>query len=229
MLSLLQLSELKDSERRCAMHKERVLKLEEESTREIDSRSAERQTHMRSLREVQEALANTTHLNDSLQEKVRTLEEENSELLGDIKQLKKKETSLVGQMEGLEASLSAETKALQKVKQSLRKLESELSTARAEQEKDKMEYEEKLLKIKSTSGQRKQSLAEAELRLSELTRLWHADQAAKDELSHSLRSIESKYEDVNIEIQKMRELVSDITHHCCHRFVILLFCSEREK
>jgi chromosome segregation ATPase len=191
----------------CTVHKERVIKLEEESTREIDSRAIERQAHLRSLREVQESLENAMHSNSLLNEKVRVLEQDNSELVSDLKQLKKQENILVGQVEGLEASLAAESKALQKSRIAVRKLESEVASVRAEQERDKMEYEEKLLKIKSTSGQRKQSLVESELRLNEVTRLWHADQTAKDELSHNLHTAESKYEDINIEIQKLRDAV----------------------
>lgn len=202
---------MKDSERICAVHKERVIKLEEESTREIDSRAAERQAHLRALREVKESLDNSMHSNSLLNEKVKVLEQDNLELLSDLKQLKKQESSLLGQVEALEVSLATESKALEKFKTAMRELESEVSSVKADQAREKMEYEEKLLKIKSTSGQRKQSLLESEMRLNEVTRLWHADQTTKDELAHNLRTVESKYEDVNIEIQKLRESVSTNT------------------
>ena len=195
------MSDLEESERKCQIHKERALKLEQENAREFETRNSERQVHVRSLRELEESLSRATFSNKQLQGNISELEKHNTKLNSELTQARGRELAVTEEMESIRSLLSAERKALQKAKASIQKGEESLANVLADQEKERAQYQDKISHLKSISGQRKQSIIELSDQLKQ-------DKLVRERLSADLQNSTNKCSAISEELQQLKDKVA---------------------
>lgn len=186
------------------IQKERVLKLEAEVAAAHDSRMLERQSHTKVLGDTQLQLENLSTTCRLYEEKNRALEQSNRSLQHSLSDCKV-------QLEEIEKLFQDISKSLKSEKTCNRQLQDTLEILRMEKERDALQYEEKLRRINSTSGESKQILLATETRLQEVTTQLFQDKHRRDELSLSLQSAENKCEEISSEVKKLQEMVGRLS------------------
>lgn len=178
-----------------------MLKLETEAAASQDSRTLERQSQSKLLSETQLQLESVSSTCRFLEEKNRNLEQSNRALQYSLSDSK-------SQLEETERLFQDVSKALKSEKSSNRQLQDAIEILKMEKDRDLLQYEEKLRRINSLSGESKQTLFATETRLHEVTAQLFQDKHRRDELTHSLQSAEMKCEEITSEVKKLQELVS---------------------
>jgi chromosome segregation ATPase len=197
-----------DSERRCAAHKDRVAKLESEAISAHDSRIAERKTHAKTLNDIQLQYETLGASSRVLDEKVRILEQANQSLKGSMLAEATRASESKSQLEELERLHAETVRTLKQEKTASRQLQDALEILKLDKERDLLQFEEKLRRLKATTGESTQTLVATETKLTEVTTQLFQHKSRKEELQHSLEHAEEQCEKIQSQVKRLQEQVT---------------------
>lgn len=160
---------------------------------------AERQSHYKSLSDCQLQLEATTASSLALEQSNRALQRSLLESKS--------------QLEDLEQQHHEALKALKSEKALTRQLQDSYEMLKLDREQDLLQFEEKLRRINSVTGESKQTLIETETQLSEATAQLLHHKSSKERLTLSLQDAEEKCENIKSEVKRLQDAVSFL--HLC--------------
>ena len=163
---------------------------------------AERQSHYKSLSDCQLQLEAVTASSLALEQSNRALQRSLLESKS--------------QLEDLEQHYHEALKALKSEKALTRQLQDSYEMLKLDREQDLMQFEEKLRRINSATGESKQTLIETETQLSEATAQLLHHKSSKERLTLSLQDAEEKCENIKSEVKRLQDSVSSL-----HLFLLL--------
>jgi chromosome segregation ATPase len=178
-----------------------VSKLETEATIAHETRMAERQAHSKALGDCQLQLETSNASVLALEGKSESLEQANRTLQRSLSESK-------SQLEDLEQRHHEAIKALKNEKLLTRQLQDSLEMLKLDREQDLLQFEEKLRRINSATGESKQTLIDTETQLSEVTAQLFHHRSSKEKLTLSLQDAEEKCEHIKSEVKRLQDAVS---------------------
>jgi hypothetical protein len=197
-----------EAERRSQLHKDRVAKLELETITDHDSRLVDRHVHAKQIGDLQIQLESVVNLNKVLEEKLKTLEQEHKLMKTSLTNELNVSSECRIQLENLERTHQDTLKSLKTEKNLTRQLQDSLEILKLDRERDALQFEEKIRRINSSSGESKQALLSTESKLTELTSQFYQQKNAKDELKLNLQNVEERCEQIKLEVKRLQDLVN---------------------
>jgi chromosome segregation ATPase len=170
----------------------------------------ERQAHAKTLTETQLQLESCSASLRALEEKVRSLEQANQSLKGSMLAEVARATEAKSHCEEIEKRHEETVRALRQEKATSRQLQDTLEILRFDKERDLLQFEDKLQRMKATTGESTQTLVATETKLTEVTTQLFQHKSVKEELQHSLAHAEEKCDQIQSQVKRLQELVPSL-------------------
>ena len=151
-----------------------------------------------------ESTMNSLKLNE---EKFKRCEDENKLLKASLNLELQKNFETSNQLQHIEKMRDEYIKSLKEETSLTYKLQNDIEILKLDRERDATQYEEKLRRINSSSGESKQNLIATEMKLSEITTQLYQHKSAKEELSLTLQNAEEKCDQMTSEVKRLKEKV----------------------